>query len=238
LGLAGAGSCGKKALNQIDAAKMAVDQARAADAPVHAPGEFTSAEEYLSKAEDEYDKYKFSKSEEAALQAEDYAKLALDKALAESDRLRKEKEDKVKAKEEEARLARELAEKNRDSLDTMDLSPEEKARSVMKDVFFDYDSAEISGAAESTLLDVANFLLQHPNIRVKIEGHCDDRGSSEYNLALGSKRAKAVLDFLVARGIGADRMETISYGEDIPLDPAQTEGAWGKNRRAHFAVIN
>jgi peptidoglycan-associated lipoprotein len=106
----------------------------------------------------------------------------------------------------------------------------------MRDVFFEYDKYELSSEAVDVLYANANFLRQHPTIAVIVEGHCDERGTAEYNLALGDRRAKVVKDFLVGIGILSDRINTISYGEERPFDPGKGEEAWVKNRRAHFAL--
>jgi peptidoglycan-associated lipoprotein len=82
------------------------------------------------------------------------------------------------------------------------------------------------------------ILQTSPDLRVSIEGHCDDRGSDEYNLALGERRARAVRNFLVSLGVSPERMETISYGEEMPVNPKKTETAWAMNRRAEFKQLN
>ncbi len=105
------------------------------------------------------------------------------------------------------------------------------------DVHFDFDSPALSDAASSILAINADWLVKYPTVKVEIEGHCDERGTEEYNLALGEKRAKAVSDTMVKLGVDASRMRTISYGESVPLDPGHTEEAWAKNRRAHFAIV-
>jgi len=104
----------------------------------------------------------------------------------------------------------------------------------MTDIFFDYDSYDISGQYTSTLQKDAGFLRAHPNIRFTIEGHCDERGSTEYNLALGDNRALAAKNALIAMGISADRIKTISYGKEKPFCTESTEACWQQNRRAHF----
>jgi len=106
----------------------------------------------------------------------------------------------------------------------------------LHNIHFDYDSFELDEASRQTLQENAQWLKEHPNTRVEIEGHCDDRGTVEYNLALGAKRAAAAKNYLVALGIGRDRMTTISYGEELPLCQEQTEECWARNRRAHFVV--
>ena len=107
----------------------------------------------------------------------------------------------------------------------------------LHDVHFDYDSFELDEPSRQTLQENAQWLKDHPSVRVEIEGHCDDRGTVEYNLALGAKRAAAAKNYLVALGIARDRMTTISYGEELPLCHEETEECWSRNRRAHFVTI-
>jgi peptidoglycan-associated lipoprotein len=106
----------------------------------------------------------------------------------------------------------------------------------LADVFFAYDSAALSEAATRTLEAHAAWLSRYSATTVTIEGHCDERGTVEYNLALGEERARAVKDSLVSRGIAEDRLATVSYGKERPLDPGSGEAAWSRNRRAHFVV--
>ena len=111
---------------------------------------------------------------------------------------------------------------------------EELFSSNVQDVFFEYDSYEITPQYRQVLQGDARFLQQHPDIRFTIEGHCDERGSTEYNLALGDNRANATKQALVGLGIAADRMRTISYGKEKPFCTESTESCWAQNRRAHF----
>ena len=104
----------------------------------------------------------------------------------------------------------------------------------VQDVFFDYDSYDITPQYQQVLQADARFLQQHPNIRFTIEGHCDERGSTEYNLALGDNRANATKQALAGLGISADRMKTISYGKEKPFCTESTESCWAQNRRGHF----
>jgi peptidoglycan-associated lipoprotein len=104
----------------------------------------------------------------------------------------------------------------------------------MKDVFFEYDSYDITGSYTQVLQQDARFLQQHPNMSFTIEGHCDERGSTEYNLALGDNRALAAKNALVSMGIAASRIKTISYGKEKPFCSESTEACWQQNRRAHF----
>jgi peptidoglycan-associated lipoprotein len=106
----------------------------------------------------------------------------------------------------------------------------------LKDIHFEYDSSSISSMDQSVMKDNAKWMIQNPSSKVQVEGHCDERGTVEYNLALGERRAKAAFDMLRSLGVNKNQMTTISYGEEIPLDPGHTEAAWAKNRRAHFAV--
>lgn len=106
----------------------------------------------------------------------------------------------------------------------------------LKDVHFAFDSSALSSQSKSLLSENARWLNDNPNQQVIIEGHCDERGTIEYNLALGDRRANSVRDYMRSLGITPTRMTTRSYGEELPLDPASNEAAWAKNRRAHFAI--
>jgi peptidoglycan-associated lipoprotein len=106
----------------------------------------------------------------------------------------------------------------------------------LEDVFFDFDKFSIKDKYKKVLSANADILLAHPEVNLLIEGHCDERGTIEYNLALGEKRAKAVVDFFVAYGIDASRLSMVSYGEERPFAHGGTEQAWAKNRRAHMVV--
>ena len=107
---------------------------------------------------------------------------------------------------------------------------------VMENVHFEFDSAVLSDEARVVLTGKAEYLREHQDVMIKIEGHCDERGTDAYNMALGERRADAVKKFLVNMGIGAERLNTISYGEERPLEMGQNEDAWAKNRRAEFVL--
>ncbi len=111
------------------------------------------------------------------------------------------------------------------------------AEKPLEMVHFDFDEYSIRSDQEPVLSNNAQWMKKWDSVRVLIEGHCDERGTEEYNLALGEKRAKAARDFLVSLGISANRVETISYGKSQPLDPGHNEDAWAKNRRAEFTII-
>jgi peptidoglycan-associated lipoprotein len=103
-------------------------------------------------------------------------------------------------------------------------------------VYFDYDSAQVADSERSKIDTVSQHLKQNDAVAVIIEGHCDERGSNEYNLALGERRAQAVRAYLAGLGIGADRIQTKSYGEEKPADAGHDESAWGANRRGEFVL--
>jgi len=113
---------------------------------------------------------------------------------------------------------------------------ETPAGGPLKDVNFDFDSAALSESARAALRTHADWLKSNPAARVQIEGHCDERGTAEYNMALGAKRAQASMDYLTTLGIAGNRLSTISYGEEIPLCKEKTEECWARNRRARFVV--
>ena len=105
-------------------------------------------------------------------------------------------------------------------------------------VYFDYDKYEVRTDAQPVLAAQAAWLVKYPSVRVRIEGNADERGTREYNLALGSRRANSIREFLVSRGVTADRIETISYGKEMPIDPGSTEEAFAKNRNGHTAIVS
>ena len=108
--------------------------------------------------------------------------------------------------------------------------------SPLKPVYFELDSSDLSAANQRTLDEDAALIKRYSSWTVTIEGHCDERGSAEYNLALGERRAMAARTYLVSLGIAATRLRTVSYGKEFPFDPGHDEGAFAKNRRAHFVI--
>jgi peptidoglycan-associated lipoprotein len=144
--------------------------------------------------------------------------------------------DKEGAGEGQRGGARESATPGQSSLDQLK-EGKSAAAGPLKDVFFDFDRYDLRADARDTLKSSANWLKGNGAARVEIEGHCDDRGTNEYNLALGAKRAQAAKDYLVTLGISAERLSTISYGEEIPVCKEQNESCWGQNRRARFVIV-
>jgi peptidoglycan-associated lipoprotein len=108
----------------------------------------------------------------------------------------------------------------------------------LKDVYFEFDRFALRPEARQTLQGNAQWLKNNPSQRVEIEGHADERGTNEYNLALGARRAQAVKDYLVTLGIAAERLSNISYGEELPVCRTNSESCWQRNRRAHFVIIS
>lgn len=105
-----------------------------------------------------------------------------------------------------------------------------------EDIYFDFDQSSLTSEAQAILQKKAVWLRNNAEASVVIEGHCDERGTTEYNLALGDRRANSAKSFLVDMGIAPSRLKTISYGEEMPVDRGSNESAWAKNRRAHFSV--
>jgi peptidoglycan-associated lipoprotein len=108
----------------------------------------------------------------------------------------------------------------------------------LKIVYFDYDSYTISPQAQTDLQYNAEILRRAAQVRLVAEGHCDERGTSEYNLALGDRRARAVVDYLAGLGLSPQRFSTVSYGSELPVDPGHNEAAWSQNRRVYLGVSN
>lgn len=149
------------------------------------------------------------KAEEARRQAEQAARL-------EEERLQDEEMD-ARRRVEQERLAA-------------------KRRFEFQDIYFSFDRSDLSAAAQAVLREKSVWLWENPSASVVIEGHCDERGTTEYNLALGERRAESAKRFLTDLGINPSRLTTVSYGEEKPLDPRHAKDAWAKNRRAHFVL--
>jgi peptidoglycan-associated lipoprotein len=117
-----------------------------------------------------------------------------------------------------------------------DIDSGDFAGQALADVYFDYDEATLTEQARAILEKHAAWLQNRRDVRVTVEGHCDERGTVEYNLALGDQRAQAARDYLLALGVAPQRLTTVSYGKERPVDPGHDEAAWARNRRVHFAV--
>ncbi|MEW6570284.1 MAG: peptidoglycan-associated lipoprotein Pal [Nitrospirota bacterium] len=113
----------------------------------------------------------------------------------------------------------------------------QEEQDVFKDIHFDFDKYDIKQDARPVLEGIASRMLKNSDAKILIEGHCDERGTNEYNLALGDRRTKSTRDYLIALGVPTGRIETISYGEEKPLCTEAKEECWAQNRRAHFVVL-
>ena len=110
-------------------------------------------------------------------------------------------------------------------------------KGYIQDAFYNFDESTLSAEAQAALTASASWLKQHPDLNLLIEGHCDERGTEQYNLALGDRRANSAREFLATLGVEANRMRTVSYGEERPFDPGHDDSAWAKNRRAHLVLV-
>jgi peptidoglycan-associated lipoprotein len=138
---------------------------------------------------------------------------------------------------EEARMREQRAREARQRQEAANMSEEaRKAAFEDENIHFDFDKYVLTPEAMMILDDKAAYLREHSGVRVLVEGHCDDRGSNEYNLALGDRRANSAKNYLVKSGVAESRITTISYGEEQPLCMQQAESCWSKNRRDHFSV--
>jgi peptidoglycan-associated lipoprotein len=121
---------------------------------------------------------------------------------------------------------------------TPGIEGEVQVSSLLKEIYFEFDKVEIRSGDVEVMKANAAVLKKYPSMKIQVEGHCDERGTREYNLALGERRANSAKKYLVALGIGADRISTISYGKEMPADPFHTEEAWARNRRARFVIVS
>ena len=166
------------------------------------------------------------KEEAARLEAERAAKEARERELA-------------KIREEEAKKAREKEfEKSLVAKKEPGIEGEIFESKLLKDIHFDFDKYDIRPGDTEILKENGALLKKYPKVKIQIEGHCDERGTVEYNLALGERRANSTKKYLTSLGVSPDRISTISYGKERPLDPGHNEEAWAKNRRAHAIILS
>ena len=146
-------------------------------------------------------------------------------------------QDSVRAAEEERRRAAAEAEAERRRAEEARQRAIAAARATLEEmVFFDYDMSEIRDDAETSLRAKVEILRRSPQVQIRIEGHADERGSTEYNMALGNRRAEAIRQFMVGFGLAENRFEIVSFGESRPLQMGETESAWARNRRGQFVI--
>jgi len=172
-----------------------------------------------------------SAEEKAKQEAEEKAKAEKE---AEAARMREqEAKEQARREQEKKELDQSLQAKK-----TPGIEGEVFESSLLKDIHFDFDKYDIRPEDAEILKGNAALLQKNPTVKIQVEGHCDERGTSEYNLALGERRANSAKKYLVSLGIPENRISTISYGKEKPLDPGHNEEAWAKNRRDHFIILS
>ncbi len=186
---------------------------------------------------------KFSREQPFAQKSEEARRLEAERAAREAREAKEAKEvrerELARIKEEEAKkpIGGEL-EKSLVAKKESGIEGEVFESKLFKDIRFDFDKYDIRREDEAILRENAAWLKKNPKMKIQVEGHCDERGTAEYNLALGERRANMTKKYLVSLGVASDRISTISYGEETPLDPGHNEAAWAKNRRAHIVVLS
>ena len=177
------------------------------------------------------------KKSDDAVKADEERRMAKEKADEETRAIEqarmKEKEDQDRKAKEKEQFDKSLTEKKEPGIEGKVLES-----ALLKDIHFDFDRYDIRPEDGEIMKENAALLSKNPTLKIQIEGHCDERGTAEYNLALGQRRADSAMKYLVSLGIPAGRLSTISYGKEKPLDPAHTEEAWNKNRRGHFLILS
>jgi peptidoglycan-associated lipoprotein len=207
-----AGCTCKVPQQEMDAARAAIADAKAAEAPQYAPGEYKSAEDMMAKSEKESSDNLCDDAKASAIEAVRLAKVAEELAKA-----------------NKAALAPKPVVRQAEPI------PQPPAL-VFSTVYFDFDNSDVRDDQKAALDGNAKALTGNPAAAVTLEGYCDERGTDEYNIALGQRRADSAKSYLVTMGVAADRMATISYGEEKPADPGTGEEAWAKNRRVQFVT--
>jgi|DewCreStandDraft_4_1066084.scaffolds.fasta_scaffold00087_10 peptidoglycan-associated lipoprotein len=209
---------------EIDAAKSDMDalEAKKDCAPVA----YAAARQLHDRAQALLKEERYEEAKAALLAARNQAA----KADAECQKKREQEEAEARRKAAEAQAASRSAE--------APPPPEPAGPAAMETVYFPFNASDLTEEARATLAQNAEYLARRPGSKVQIEGHCDNRGSTEYNLALGERRALSVKAYLVKLGVEPDRMEVISYGEERPADAGQSEEAFARNRRAEFKPLS
>ena len=173
------------------------------------------------------------KAEELAVERERAAKLQAEQKEKEAKELARLKEEETKRAPAEKEFEKSLVAKKYPGIEGDVLESK-----LLKDIHFDFDKYDIRPGDAEILKENAALLLRFPKVKIQIEGHCDERGTVEYNLALGQRRANNTKNYLASLGISAHGISIISYGKERPLDPGHNEEAWAKNRRAHIVVLS
>jgi peptidoglycan-associated lipoprotein len=235
-------ACARAPIKELNEARDAIKDALNHDALVYAPTEYNSSEEAFHKATNLTALKNYTPAKKEAVNAKELAflakRIAMDKkALKEKERLEALK------REEEARKALEQKPAEQEEvLGSSDISGEMEDVALipgvgrLSTIYFDFDKSIVREDQKNALDENVDKLLKNKNVKILIEGHCDSRGTNEYNLALGIRRARAIESYFINSGIDKNRLEIASYGEERPVDLGETEEAYAKNRRAEFVV--
>jgi peptidoglycan-associated lipoprotein len=229
--------CAQPPTEEIANAEAAMEAARAAEAPELAASEYASAEEMMNRTYSEVADGTYDQARDSAITTTELAETA--RAAALQNRSVAEQAAREGADGEavgpsftEAEVADQLA-RTRTGAGSLD---EGTTVSNLDPIYFEYDSSQLSSAARTALQAHARWLEARPSVRIKIEGHTDEQGEAEYNLALGERRALTAKQYLVDLGIVIERLATVSFGEEAPEDPGHNDQAYNRNRRALFVV--
>jgi len=176
--------------------------------------------------------------EDPTITKEEIAKIEAERAAREREARAKDEAAKEAAREAAKEAARKEFERSLVAKKEPGIEGVVYESSLLKDIHFDFDKYEILPGDTAILKGNADLLKKNPTVKIQIEGHCDERGTTQYNLALGERRANSTRNYLLSLGIPSDCISTISYGEEKPLDPRRDEEAWRKNRRAHFVILS
>ncbi len=225
--------CKQPPLEEIASAEAAIQAAREAQAEEYATETFNAAENKLAKAYREIDAEEYDLARANAIGARELAEAALREA-------RKRKQEDAAFQKKEKDLRAEKGQFDPEIEETVEMESATGAGVASRDlqpILFDFDSYTIREDQRATLDDTVKWLLEHDDLRIRLEGHTDERGEAEYNLALGRRRALAVKDDLISAGIRVSRIQTVSLGEEDPVDDDHTEAAWAKNRRVTVMLL-
>jgi len=182
-------------------------------------------------------KVEVSKEQSSAQQSEEARRLEAERAAREAKEVKERELARIK-EEEAKKLKEQELEKSLVAKKEQGIEGVVYESKLFKDIHFEFDKYDVRREDEEVLRENAAWLKKNPKMKIQIEGHCDERGTAEYNLALGERRANMTKKYLLSLGISSDRISTISYGEEKPLDPGHNEEAWAKNRRAHIVVLS
>ena len=222
---------------EIAAAEAALEAASEAEAPRYAPDEYNSAEEMLAQAYAEVEEKRHTEAKASAISARQLAEIARDSAL-KNKQVSKREGDLPEGEWRTPKLGESgFTEEVLAGATGKGALGEGVTISQLPTIYFDFDEYSLTEEARGILNENAKWMREYPGGKIKIEGHCDERGTVEYNLALGQKRAETTKEYLVILGIDPAQLSTVSYGEEVPVDPGHNGQSWAKNRRAEFVIL-